>query len=126
MALHKGLMNEGFALPQCEKHFHDHDETWLILAGRGTGYWIDRAGARQDFELEAGDVWMVPAGFEHGSDGPNSEDFRIAVFNGTLPEGCHRPGHYYVEHEGYIPELHLVRRPRGRYSQGSSDHSTRP
>jgi len=114
-------MREGFPLPRCEKHFHDHDETWLILAGRGTGYWIDHHGAREDFELEAGDVWMVPAGFEHGSDGPNSEDFRIAVFNGTLPEGSHPPGHYYVEHEGYIPQLQLVRRPTSRYAGGNPE-----
>ncbi len=117
MALYKGLMNEGFLLPQCEKHFHDHDETWLILSGRGTGYWIDHDGRREEFTLEAGDVWMVPAGFEHGSDGPNSEDFRIAVLNGTLPEGCHPPGHHYMEQEGYIPRLRLERVPTGRYRQ---------
>ena len=90
MALHKGLMNGGFALPQCEKHFHDHDETWLILCGQGTSYWMDHAGRREDFVLHAGDVWMIPAGYEHGSDGPNSEDFRIAVFNGTEPPGSHK------------------------------------
>ncbi|MGQ9809058.1 MAG: hypothetical protein ACUVSM_06360 [Armatimonadota bacterium] len=43
MALHKGLMKVGSPLPRCEKHCHDHDVSWLILAGRGTGYWIDQA-----------------------------------------------------------------------------------
>lgn len=74
-----------------------------------------------DFELEAGDAGMAPAGFEHGSDGPDSEDFRIVVFNGTLPEDSHPPGHYHVEREGYIPELQLVRRPTDRYPDGRSN-----
>lgn len=116
MALHKGHLNGGFKLPQCEKHFHDHDETWLILKGRGTGYWIDHEGQREAFELAAGDVWMIPAGYEHGSQGPNSEDFEINVFNGTMPLGCHAMGHYYVEKEKYIPRLDLVRTPTDRYT----------
>jgi hypothetical protein len=36
-AWHKNLLKQGFHLPQCEKHFHDHDETWLILKG----WWWD-------------------------------------------------------------------------------------
>ena len=54
MAHHKALMKGGFLLPTCEKHFHDHDETWLILKGSGTGFWIDHDGKREDFVLEAG------------------------------------------------------------------------
>jgi 2-desacetyl-2-hydroxyethyl bacteriochlorophyllide A dehydrogenase len=115
MPLHKDHLNKGFRLPQCEKHFHDHDETWLILKGKGSGYWIDHDGQRQEFVLEAGDVWMVPAGYEHGSVGPNSEDFTIAVFNGTEPPGAHKPGHYYVEKEGYIPSFELKKAPTERY-----------
>jgi threonine dehydrogenase-like Zn-dependent dehydrogenase len=34
MPLHKGLLKGGFKLPQCEKHFHEHDESWLVVAGR--------------------------------------------------------------------------------------------
>lgn len=115
MALHKGLMKGGFLLPECEKHFHDHDETWLILAGKGTGYWIDHQGQRIDFVLEEGDVWMIPAGYEHGSDGKNSEDFKICVFNGTIPAGAQQCGHYYVEQEAYIPSFELVKTPTNRY-----------
>jgi 2-desacetyl-2-hydroxyethyl bacteriochlorophyllide A dehydrogenase len=115
MAFHKGLMKGGFKLPQCEKHFHDHDETWLILSGKGTGYWIDPDGKREEFVLEAGDVWMIPTGYEHGSEGPNSEDFTINVFNGTQPPGSHKPGHYYVEKEGYIPSFELRKTPTSRY-----------
>jgi hypothetical protein len=118
MALHKGLLRGGFLLPECEKHFHDHDETWLILAGEGTGYWIDHERRREDFALAAGDVWMIPVGYEHGSDGPNSEDFRIAAFNGSAPPGCHQPGHYYVEKEGYLPSFELRKTPTARYGGG--------
>ena len=122
MTLLKGLLKSGFKLPECEKHFHDHDETWMILKGQGTGYWIDREGRREDFALEEGDVWMIPAGYEHGSEGladtgKNSGDFTIAVHDGTMPPGCHEKGHYYVEQEGYIPSIALVKTPTNRYSQ---------
>lgn len=121
MALHKAKLNNPFHLPICEKHFHDHDETWIIVSGRGTGYWIRRDGLREEFLLEAGDVWMIPAGYEHGSDGfaetgRNSDDFRISTFNGSLPEGSHKPGHYYVEQAGYIPHMQVVKTPTDRYS----------
>lgn len=121
MALHKGLLNGGVRLPNCEKHFHDHDETWVILQGKGTGYWINRTGKRKEFELEAGDVWMIPVGYEHGSDGfedtgKNSNDFMIAIFSATQPEGSHKPGHYHVEKEGYIPSLELKKTPTDRYT----------
>ena len=69
MPLHKGLMKGGFKLPQCEKHFHEHDESWLMLDGQAVGFWIDDQGKKELFQLEAGDVWMIPAGFEHGLEG---------------------------------------------------------
>ena len=125
MAIHKHKLQEGFSLPRCEKHFHDHDETWIILAGTGNGFWIDYTGQRVDFLLEAGDVWMIPVGYEHGSDGPNSEDFRIAVFNGTQPIGAHRPGHYYVEQEGYLPSFALTKTACLRYGQPRMEADTR-
>ena len=121
MALHQGLLGRGFRVVNTEKHFHDHDETWLILTGNGRAYWIDHDGMREDFDLEGGDVWMIPAGYEHGSDGfaetgRNSEDFTIEVFYGTLPPGAHIPGHYYVEKEGYVPSLELKRNTSTRYA----------
>src|SRR5512145_2948716 len=102
MSLLKGALKGGFLLPECEKHFHDHDETWVILKGKGTGYWIDYAGQRIDFDLEEGDIWVIPIGYEHGSEGPNSPDFKINAYPGSIPPGAHKPGHYYVENEGYI------------------------
>ncbi|MCW1970773.1 MAG: cupin domain-containing protein [Anaerolineae bacterium] len=122
MALYQGLLNKGFRVITTEKHFHDHDETWIILSGSGLAYWIDHAGQRKNFALAAGDVWMIPAGYEHGSDGfpetgRNSDDFTIQVIYGTLPPGAHTPGHYYVEKEGYIPSLTLNRTPTQRYAR---------
>ena len=124
MALHKGKIKEGFPLPECEKHFHDHDETWLILKGRGNGYWLDHDGNREEFDLEEGDVWMIPAGYEHGSEGPNSEDFTISVFIGTQAPGSHPPKHYYLEEEGYIPSFQLIKHPTERYAVKSSTPET--
>ncbi len=121
MALHKGLLRGGWPVTDVEKHFHDYDETWLVLGGRGTSYWITHDGRREEFVLEEGDVWMIPAGYEHGSDGPNSPDFKLAVFNGTLPPGSQPPGHYYMEKEGYIPSLELRKTPTDRYAATTSD-----
>jgi hypothetical protein len=50
---------------------------------------------------------MIPAGYEHGSVDCNSDDFDIAVFNGTYAPGAHKPKYYYIEEEGYIPTLQL-------------------
>lgn len=120
MTLYKEKLKKGFSLPECEKHFHDFDETWMILKGKGNGYWLDHEGYREEFDLEEGDVWMIPAGFEHGSEGPNSEDFTISTFIGTQAPGSHPPKHYYVEEEGYIPALQLVKHPTWRYKDKSS------
>jgi len=120
MALYKEKLKKGFALPECEKHFHDFDETWVILKGNGNGYWLDHEGNREDFDLEEGDVWMIPAGYEHGSEGPNSEDFTISTFIGTQAPGSQPHKHYYVEEEGYIPTLQLVKHPSVRYPVNSS------
>ena len=43
-----GLLNGGFHLAECEKHFHDHDETWIILKGKGIGFWIDHTGTARN------------------------------------------------------------------------------
>jgi mannose-6-phosphate isomerase-like protein (cupin superfamily) len=118
MPLHKNLLNEGHPVSEVEKHFHDHDETWLVRNGRGTSFSIDHEGAREEFELEAGDVWLIPAGFEHGLVPSTGIDLELAVFIGTRPEGSHEYGHYYVEEQRYIPSLRLVKTPTDRYEAG--------
>ncbi len=99
-----------------EKHFHDHDETWVITKGSCKAYSIDRDGTRSDFILEAGDIWMVEAGVEHGCD-PGEEGVDIFPFPGTIPEGSHEPGHYYMEKERYMPTLKLAKEPIDRYPE---------
>lgn len=99
---------------QVEKHFHDHDETWFIMDGRAKAYMVDREGQYHEFILEKGDVWMIEAGVEHGCEALE-EGVAIFPFPGTIPEGSHRYGHYYMENEGYIPTLKVDKTPTDRY-----------
>ncbi len=97
-----------------EKHFHDHDETWIIMDGRATAFMVDRDGRRVEFLIEKGDIWMVEAGVEHGCS-PFDEGVVIFPFSGTIPVGSHKPGHYYMEKEGYLPTLKVEKQPIDRY-----------
>ena len=101
-----------------EMHFHDSDETWVLMGGKALAHAVDREGNKEDFELEEGDIWMVEAGIEHGCD-PITDEVLIFPFFGTLPEGSHPPGHYYFDKEGYLPTLVLRRDPLER--GGGSD-----
>ncbi|HPO10908.1 MAG TPA: hypothetical protein PLZ55_19675 [bacterium] len=100
-----------------EKHFHDHDETWIIMGGKANAYRIDRDGTRSEFLLEKGDIWMVEAGIEHGCDPIGEEGVDIFPFPGTIPEGSHKPGHYYMEQEHYMPTLKVEKTPIDRYRE---------
>ncbi len=88
MALHKNLLNSGFALPECEKHFHDHDETWIILAGRGIA-----VSEGNSYQVGPGDCVATEMGHHH--------DFPIvfqpvkAVFFETTLAGQKRHGHLW-------------------------------
>src|SRR5262245_46981615 len=93
-----------------EKHFHDHDETWVVMGGSCRACMIDLEGSRKEFDLQAGDIWMIEAGVEHGCD-PLGDGVLIFPFPGTLPEGSHSPGHYSMEKEGYLPTLRVVKTP---------------
>ena len=101
-----------------EMHFHDSDETWIMMGGKAMAHMVDREGNPSDFELEEGDIWMVEAGIEHGCD-PITDEVLIFPFMGTLPEGSHTPGHYYFEKENYMPTLVLRKDPLQR--KGNSD-----
>ena len=63
-----------------EMHFHDSDETWIMMGGRGMAHMVDRDGKRMDFELEEGDIWMIEAGVDHGCD-PITDEVRIFPFH---------------------------------------------
>lgn len=91
-----------------EMHFHDEDETWVIQAGSCRARMVDREGEETIFALEAGDIWMVEAGVMHGCK-PHEGGCRIFPFFGTIPEGSHEPGHYYMHKEGYMPTLAVKR-----------------
>ena len=78
---------------------------------------IDRDGARPEFVLEEGDVWMVEAGVEHGFR-PLGGGVLIFPFPGTMPVGSHKLGHYYMEKENYMPTLHVRKAPIDRYAKG--------
>jgi len=93
-----------------EMHFHDHDETWVMMGGRAKARAVGRDGKREEFILEPGDIWMIEAGVEHGCE-PIDDEVLIFPFAGTLPDGAHPPGHYYLEHEGYMPTLVLRKTP---------------
>ncbi len=103
-----------------EKHFHDHDETWIIMGGRAKAFMVDRDGKRSEFVLEEGDIWMIEAGVEHGCE-PMGDEVLIFPFPGTIPEGSHKPGHYYMEVERYMPTLYVKKTPCDRYGGGGED-----
>jgi len=100
-----------------EKHFHDYDETWVMTAGSAKAYRIDRDGTRVEFDIKAGDIWMVEAGVEHGCDPDPETGVDIFPFNGSIPEGSHELGHHYMEEEGYMPTLIVQKAPLDRYSK---------
>jgi len=99
-----------------EMHFHDHDETWLIVRGKCRAIMVDRDGKRHEFDLEEGDIWMVEAGVEHGCT-PYEEGVDIFPFPGTIPEGSHKPAHYYMDKEHYLPTLVVQKNPTDRYKE---------
>ena len=94
-----------------EMHFHDFDETWIMTAGSARAHMIDRDGVASSFDIKAGDIWMVEAGIQHGCDPDPETGVHIFPFFGSIPEGSHEPGHYYMEREGYMPTLTLQKTP---------------
>lgn len=102
-----------------ETHFHDQDETWVVMEGKAKAYMIDRDGKRSEFMIEAGDIWMVEAGVEHGCDPIGDDGVDIFPFAGTIPEDSHEFGHYYMEKENYMPTLVVRKTPIDRYKEGS-------
>ncbi len=96
-----------------EMHFHDEDETWIIQSGSCRARMVDREEREEIFTLETGDIWMVEAGVMHGCK-PLGEGCRIFPFFGTIPEGSHAPGHYYMHRECYMPTLTVRKDPVDR------------
>jgi mannose-6-phosphate isomerase-like protein (cupin superfamily) len=42
-----------------EMHFHDHDETWVVMGGRARAHAVGRDGKREEFVLEAGIITSI-------------------------------------------------------------------
>ena len=74
-------------------HYHDCDEYWIILEGRGAAVIED-----MHFPVGPGDCVAIGRGFHH--DFPQvSEPIRAAYFETTL-EGLKRPGHLWAHTDG--------------------------
>lgn len=97
-----------------EMHFHDHDETWIMMGGKGRATMVDRDGTTSEFDIEEGDIWMVEAGVVHGVM-PTTEELLIFPFNGSIPLGSHTPGHYYMDKEQYMPVMCVAKVPLDQY-----------
>jgi hypothetical protein len=91
-----------------------------MMGGSARAFMVDRDGKRSEFTLEGGDIWMVEAGVEHGCD-PIDDEVLIFPFPGTIPEGSHKPGHYYMEKERYMPTLQVDKKPCDRYGKGGEN-----
>ncbi len=92
-----------------ERHFHDCDETWVIIEGTAQARLTTPSGKVDEFVLEAGDIWMIYAGEDHEAM-PLTPVFKLVGISGTLPPDA-RETHLYKEHEGYVPSLQLVKTP---------------
>ncbi len=100
-----------------EMHFHDYDETWIIVGGKCMAHMVDRDGTKSDFELEAGDIWLVEPGVEHGCEVIGEEGCDIIPVPGSIPEGTKAAGHLYMDKEHYMPTLHVTKTPIDRYKK---------
>ncbi|MBU7004981.1 MAG: hypothetical protein HXS50_05400, partial [Theionarchaea archaeon] len=85
------------------------------MGGRAKAFMVDRSGEEKEFMLEDGDIWMVEAGVEHGCD--PLDEILIFPVAGTIPDGSHPPGHYYMRKERYLPTLKVVKEPCNRYPE---------
>ena len=94
-----------------ERHFHNHDEAWIVLEGRATAKLTTKEGSTE-FVLEPGDVWMIEIGEEHEAV-PIDEVFKIMYIHGTTTEGVRAGEHLYKEKEKgkYEPSFRLVKAP---------------
>jgi len=77
---------------EVESHFHDYDELWFILGGRGRAILIE-SGERREFEISAGDIVVTCAGDEHAL--LPLERLTLVWVPGTIPPGA-RMGHLHM------------------------------
>lgn len=76
-----------------DAHFHDCDEYWIVVSGRGT---VVSEG--RHFEIGPGDC--LATGMGHHHDFPEAAEPVTAVFFETTMEGAKRPGHLWNHTHG--------------------------
>ena len=74
---------------EVELHFHDCNEYWIIISGRGNA-----TSEGKPYELGPGDMLLTEAGFEHSL--VVTEEMMAVYFYGQMPEHgrwghLHRP-----------------------------------
>ena len=77
-----------------ERHFHDCNEYWIIIEGRGIA-----TSEGVEYELGPGDMLLTKAGDEHSLE--VTEPMVAVYFYGVMPPGG-RTGHL---HKGVDPEF---------------------
>jgi putative monooxygenase len=76
-----------------DRHYHDFDEAWFIVAGRATVGYDD-----EDLEVSAGDALFTPMGVEHQIKQVH-EPLTVVFTSGPLL-GRNRPGHLHRDENG--------------------------
>ena len=87
---------------EVELHFHDYDEPWFIVSGRGVAILVER-GKRHEYAIAAGDVVVTYAGDEHGL--KVEEPMTLVYVPGTVAAGA-RLGHLHMPQDA--PARRLV------------------
>ena len=88
---------------EVELHFHDYDEPWFILSGRGTAILVE-SGERHEYPIGPGDIVVTYAGDEHGL--KVDEPLSLVYVPGTMPPGA-RQGHLHLPEDGPAKRLIL-------------------
>ena len=88
---------------EVELHFHDYDEPWFILSGRGTAILVE-SGESREYLIGAGDVVVTYAGDEHGL--KVEEPMTLVYVPGTVPAGA-RMGHLHMPEDAPAKRLVL-------------------
>jgi len=74
-----------------ERHFHDYDEHWYIIAGKGRAI-VYENGERKEYRVEPGDIVITYMGDEHEL--VADEPISLICFAGKIPKGA-RQGHLH-------------------------------
>ncbi len=88
---------------EVELHFHDYDEPWFIVSGRGSAILVEK-GERREHPIGPGDIVVTYAGDEHGL--KVEEPLTLVYVPGTMPAGA-RQGHLHMPEDAPAKRLVL-------------------